>query len=98
MRRRPHFDVVYFSTGGVLEVGLSAAPGFSITFMRASDVISYLPAFGTPGALNANLVNPTSSASGYFGGEVVALTLNIDFADAGHTLGADGIRFRDLRL
>jgi hypothetical protein len=33
-----------------------------------------------------------------FGGEVVALQLNVDFSDAGHTLGATGLRFGNLTL
>jgi hypothetical protein len=48
--------------------------------------LNYLPASGAVGALNADLVDPTSSSSGIFGGVVVALKLNVDFSDA-HLLG-----------
>ena len=40
----------------------------------------------------------SSSASGTFGGEVLALRLNIDLSDAGYTLGNLGIPFGDLQL
>ena len=64
----------------------------------AFSVIDYLPAVGTAGPLNTNLLNPTSSSSGAFGGEVTALKLNIDFSDAGFLLGTKGIPFGDLIL
>jgi hypothetical protein len=48
-------------------------------FDTASDVENYLPAGGTNGKLTANLINPTSSSSGTFGGDVLALQLNVDF-------------------
>ena len=88
------FDSLYFNAGGVLEPGLS----FTMTFQTAQAVLNYLLAAHTPSALNANLVDPTSSASGQFGGEVVALKLNVDFSDAGYTRGASGIPFGDLHL
>lgn len=68
-------------------------------FTNAGAVLAYQPSVGTVGPLNANLANPTSTSSGAFGGEVVALKLNIDFADAGHTLGTfTSPRFGDLTL
>jgi hypothetical protein len=92
------YDYVYGSTGGLLEVGIAGAAGFSLLFTSASGVLGYLPAQGALGALNADLVDPTSSASGGFGGEVTALSLNVDFSDAGVTLGGAGIPFGDLTL
>ncbi len=53
-------------------------------------VEGYLPASGPPGALNADLLNPVSSSSGEFGGEVVALRINVDFSAAGITQGPGG--------
>jgi hypothetical protein len=78
-----NFSQVYPS--GV-EVGIPGAGGFSMTFSSASAVNSYLPAGGKAGALTADLANPTSSSSGVFGGQVLALQLNVDFSSAGVTL------------
>jgi hypothetical protein len=89
-----YFDAVYFNAGGVLRVG----GGYTMSFTSALAIFTYQPAVGTPGSLNADLSDPTSSASGQFGGEVVGLKLNIDFSDAGHTLGTTGLRFGDLTL
>ena len=61
-------------------------------------VLTFLPQVGPPAALNATLVDPTSSSSGIFGGQVVGLAFNIDFSDAGYTLGSLNIPFGDLLL
>jgi hypothetical protein len=92
-----NYNSVYASTFGVVRVGLPS-PGFSMTFTGALPVLAYLPAVGTPAALTTNLVNPTSSSSGSFGGDVTALRLNIDFSDAGVLAGASGLAFGNLRL
>ena len=90
-----HFDAVYFSAGGVLQVG---GP-ITMTFSSASAVQDYQPAGGTPGPLTANLLDPTSSASGQFGGEVVGLELNVDFSDANLLDGnASSLAFGDLTI
>lgn len=68
-------------------------------FTNSAAVVTYLPASGTPAPLFGDRLNPTSSSTeGIFGGLVVALKLNIDFSDAGLTLGALGIPFGDLLL
>jgi len=67
-------------------------------FVRADAVFNYLPQSGPPGPLNADLLNPTSSPSGAFGGDVVTLKLNVDFTDAGLMLGSSGLAFGDLTL
>lgn len=59
---------------------------------------SYLPSGGLPGVLTSDYLNPSSTSSGAFGGLVVALKLNVDFADAGLLLGSSGILFGDLTL
>ena len=71
---------------------------FTILFSAASAVLSYLPASGVAGALNTSLVDPTTSSSGLFGGEVVALKLNVDFADAALTGATFSTAFGDLVL
>src|SRR5258707_14019237 len=90
------FATVYASTSGIFQVGTSA--GFSILFTDGPSLLAYLPATGLIGPLDSNLVDPTSTASGAFGGEVTALKLNIDFSSAGFTLGTSGIPFGNLVL
>ena len=92
------YDFVYGSTGGLLEIGISGPSGFSILFTSASGVIGYLPAANAIGPLNADLVDPSSSSSGAYGGEVAALALNVDFSDAGHLLRLPAVAFGDLVL
>jgi hypothetical protein len=88
------FDTVYAADGDALQVGT----GFSMTFTGASPLISFLPAEGAPAALTSNLVDPTTSPSGEFGSQLAALSLNIDFSDAGLLTGASGVAFGDLLL
>ena len=45
--------------------------------------MNYLPAGSTPSKLLADATNPTTSAAGVFGGQVLALQLNVDFNAAG---------------
>ena len=66
-----------------VEVGIIGSAGFSMLFTDAASVIVFLPASGAPAALNADLVNPSTSASGIFGGLTLALQLDVDFSDAG---------------
>ncbi len=92
-----HYDNVYASTGSVLEVGLHGSTGYSMLFLGKFRLIDYLPSIGPVGALTSDLVNPSNSGpSGGFGGEVTALKLNIDFADAGVLQASSGLRFGDL--
>ena len=60
-----------------VEVGIPGAAGFSMTFSSSGAVGAYLPAGGTANPLNADLSNPTSSSSGVYGGQVLALQLNV---------------------
>jgi hypothetical protein len=80
---------------GSVKVGL--APQFSMTFSSAAAVTNYLPAGGPSNKLTANLVNPTTSASGVFGGQVLALKLSVSFGYAGF-LGTSPDKFGDLML
>ena len=74
------FDAMY---PGGLEVGVSGGSGFSMIFTSGDAVLFYAPGTGTPGPLTADLVDPSSTSSGMFGGQVLALQINIDFSDAG---------------
>jgi Calx-beta domain-containing protein len=93
-----NFTTVYFSTGGVLDVGIPGSAGFSMSFTNPPSITQYLPASGTPGALTQDHVNPTTSSSGIFGGEVVALKLNVDFSDADLTGGTAPFAFGDVLI
>ena len=93
-----HYSSVYASAFGIVEVGLSGSAGHSIQFTSSNALFAYLPSAGMPAPLNADLVDPTSTASGVFGGEVLGLRLNIDWSDAGHILGTSNVRFGDLLL
>jgi hypothetical protein len=89
-----HFDQIY-------PMGLTVGGANFILFTAGDsghNVLSFLPSTGPAAALNATLVDPTSSSSGIFGGQVVGLAFNIDFSDAGYTLGSLGIPFGDLIL
>ena len=90
-----NFDAIYVSG---LEVGIPGAAGFSMVFSAPGAVLSYLPAIGVIGTLTADLLDPTSGPSGSFGGNVLALALNIDFSDAGPTLGINGIPVGDITI
>lgn len=81
-----HFSEVYPSgaTVGIVD------PGYSMRFTSSAAIESYLPAVGTAGILNANLVNPLTSSSGIFGGQVLAYQLNIDFNHANLIQGTSG--------
>lgn len=83
-----NFATVYPS--GV-EVGILGTGGFSMIFTSANAVKNYLPAGGTPGALDADSANPASdNHSGVFGGQVLALKINVDFSAAGVTQNGGG--------
>jgi hypothetical protein len=90
-----HFDDVYLNS---VEVGVPGPSGFSMRFFDSLAVLDYLPSVGPPGPLGSDLIDPTSSSSGLFGGNVLALQLNVDFADAGLLGGSVGLRFGDVRL
>jgi hypothetical protein len=81
-----------------VEVGIPGAGGFSVRFTSAAAINTYQPSTGPAGALTGDLVDPVSTSSGTFGGDVLALRLNIDFSDAGLTGGNAGIAFGDLTL
>lgn len=69
-----------------------------MAFQSASNVLAYLPAVGLIGPLPGDVIDPSTTTSGAFGGEIVALALNIDFSDAGYLPGAASVGFGDLLL
>ena len=67
-------------------------------FTDPRDLLAYIPTDGSPGPPDSDLINPTETDAGVFGGEVAVLKLNIDFSDAGVLRGNLGIPFGDLVL
>jgi hypothetical protein len=51
-----------------------------------------------PAPLSADLIDPSSTSSGLFGGEVLALQFNVDFSDAGLISGSAGLAFGDTNV
>jgi hypothetical protein len=93
------YTSVFASTNDVLTEGVVGTPGqFFQAFTTATDVLAYLPAVGTPAALTESQLDPTSSSAGLFGGDTVALTLNIDFNNAGLLGSTSTTPFGDLVL
>jgi hypothetical protein len=93
-----HFGDVYNGSPAFeLDVGGTTPSSFYISFDGAAAVQVYLPSGGPPAALIATMLDPTTSASGVFGGDVVALALDIDFNAKGY-LGNSTTRFGDLVL
>jgi len=91
-----NYNSVFASTFGALEVG--SPTEFTMIFDSSTALAAYLPQTGPIGALDADLVDPTSSASGAFGGDVTALVLDIEFSDAGVMPQNIRIPFGDLVL
>jgi len=81
-----------------LEVGVPGSSGHSMFFTSGSAVLNYLPASGSSGPLNNDLVDPTSSAAGFLGGTTLALQIDVDFSDAGILARPAEIAFGDLIL
>ena len=79
-----HFMAFY--GGGVL-IGVNADPGYSLIYTSVGAVVNSLPACCSPSALTKDEIDPSSTTSGLFGGSVLALQLNVDFADAGFLAG-----------
>lgn len=89
-------DNAFATSFGVLTIGTSS--GHSASFTTVNDVEAFLPQAGTPDMLDSNLTNPTSTSAGAFAGEVVALTLNVAFWDAGATPKVGTTAFGDVHV
>jgi hypothetical protein len=92
--RARFFDL--FTAGA--EFGYPFPGGAVMDFSSADAMQAYLPQSGAPGVLNASLTDPVSTSAGAFGGEVVALDLNIGFSDLGSLAHPAGVSFGDLVL
>ena len=95
-RLQASYDTLYAGTFGVVTVGSTSR--FTMSFTDAASVLAYLPVIGAYAPLNGSVLNPITTASGGFGGEVLGLQLNVDFSDAGFLPGTTGIPFGNLIL
>jgi hypothetical protein len=69
----------------VYPAGVQIGGAKTLRFTSAAAVQAFLPQGGTPAALTASAVNPTTSAAGVFAGQVLALQLSVDFSNAAIT-------------
>jgi hypothetical protein len=92
------FDSVFAPESDLMEIGIPGAAGFSIIFDDPDDIITFLPATGAPGPLTADLLDPASSASGSYGGEVATMRLNIAFGDDNLLGATSSIHLGDLTV
>lgn len=93
-----NFDFVY--PAGIT-LGLPP-PGKRVLFDTGDALIAYMPQPGPPAAFDSNMLDPggpgQSTSSGVFGGQLAAMYLNIDFADAGFTHGTAATAYGDLHV
>ncbi|HEX2960826.1 MAG TPA: SdrD B-like domain-containing protein [Ignavibacteriales bacterium] len=83
----------YFSQ--VFPTGLTVGGNYTMKFTTSQSIKNYLQGGGTPDKLSQSYVNPTSSESGNFGVQMVALTLNVYFDNAGK-IGSNALALKDL--
>jgi hypothetical protein len=84
-----NFSSVY---GPALSIGGTA----TATFTTPTAVFAYLPAVGPANVLSGSVQNPVTTSAGEFGGEVLALQINVDFS--ADNLLASAIPLGDLRI
>lgn len=77
-----NFSAVYPSLEVVIGIDDGNLSHFSMVFESATAILEFLIEAAPPasGPLNQNHLNPINTEAGQFGGEVLALRLNIDFA------------------
>lgn len=93
-----NWNTVTAPSSGILEVGIHGTAGFSVSFDEPSLAISFFVQSGANGALNADMLDPNNQenlSSGVFGGDTVALALDVDFDPY---LGTSGSQFPNLYL
>jgi len=88
------FDL--FTAGA--EFGYPFPGGQVMDFSGADAMLTFLPQSGAPAGLDHSLSDPTSTSAGTFGGQVVALGLNVGFSDLGVLAHPSGVSFGDLVL
>lgn len=91
------YNSVYQGTAGDLIVGVTGTPGqYFLELDSSGAVLDILPTVGLASVLTANQIDPLRFPS-VFGGDVVALALDVDFSNAG-LLGTSSTPFGDLVL
>jgi hypothetical protein len=90
-----NFNTVYAAPGAVI---VGSPSGFTMIFTDAQSALTYMPSIGPYAPLNGSVLNPVTTSSGAFGGDVTGLAFNVDFSDAGLLPGTSGLRFGDLVL
>ncbi|MCE1189345.1 MAG: choice-of-anchor A family protein [Ignavibacteria bacterium] len=75
--------------------GLTIGGTKTATFSSAATVKAYLPAGGTAAAFTSNYTDPVSTSAGVFGGQLVALMLNVQLNEAGF-LGTNSVKLGQL--
>jgi uncharacterized repeat protein (TIGR01451 family) len=90
------FVPTYSSQAATLIVGSLSTD--SMYFDSPDAVQAYLPTSGSPGALTGAVVDPTTTSAGVFGGDMVALHLDVDFGDAGFLDNTSGLNLGDLTV
>jgi hypothetical protein len=91
-----NFSSVYASTSGTLVAGDPA--NFVLIFSGPVTLSEYLPSSGVAGPLDSTLGDPETTSAGIFGGDVIALQLDVNFSDAHLLPGNTGDAFGDLVL
>jgi hypothetical protein len=92
------YESVYAGSLGAVIVGSDAPGQFAMLFTSATAINGFLVTDGTPSALTASVLNPSQTSTGIFGGDVLALALNVDFSNAGYLHGTSSTPFGDLVL
>lgn len=101
-RRDKWFDTVFpngVTIGDVDGIDGGGDGEFALLFTSSAAVEDFLPAGKTPGTLDDDATDPTSSSAGVFAGQLLSATLNVAFDDAGaldDCKGRDDLRLGDL--
>lgn len=81
----------------VFPSGLTIGSTYKLKLNSSSKVKDFLPQGGTPSKLTQNYTDASSTSAGVFGGQMVALKLNIEFDKAG-VIGTNSVDLGDLQI
>jgi len=88
-------DLIADSFNDIFPNGVVIGGNKTITFTNPDAIVKFLPSNGNPRALGSSKVNPGTSYSNEFAGNILALTLNVQISDAGVTGEGYGDRVLD---
>jgi hypothetical protein len=83
---------------GAITIGIDGTTGFSAVFDSPNAVFLFLPQTAPPATLVSDALDPDVTHSGIFGGDLLALTINVELSDAGALGGTTSTRFGDLYI